>query len=492
MTRASFLSRADQERVSPFMGNQEYFVALSCRHHARFNYMSLTIDRRSTNIVRGLIVVMAMMLAGTYALWSSALRQPGVDFYLYWGIAKAQRLADFRLGSPYVNRELYQGAFESMAYGSGDNRLASAVAARELPDPTSTPLAYYLMGKQPNNYGLALNCYRVVQVSAFLLAAWLFARPLKLGSATGVALMVALVAGYSPLAFDIGLGNVNCLQLLGFVATATLMESVLRDGSSLNWPWILLLTSLLVLQTLFKPNFAPAAALLSFCLLLNLKRQRVSVLASLAGMTALFLILPCALFGWSTWWDWAKFISSPNQVFEFSVSSGNYSGVGLIKSTLGVGTGVAESMVLLLVALPLIRPSPSMRETWARFLELASTVLRALREPGFAVSAGIVLSFAISPLIWQHYQLLAIAPALWLCGKKRPGGVTTLVVGCVSILLFADLPVNINTVFGGIPGWMISVHHGFSWMLLWFGMIAVVEFEASPDIPLALPKQNGS
>lgn len=440
--------------------------------------MLLDSSRQSVRIIHCLVVVLIFMVVGTYSLWKSVPLQPGIDFYQYWGIAKAQRLSGFELGSPYFNRDNYQGALAYMAFTSGDERLAAAVAVRDLPDPTGTPLSYYLLGMLPDHYSFALACFRVTQFAAFLCSVFLLTRPLKLDPITALALIAAIIAAYSPLAFDIGLGNVNCLQLLGFVATAGLAKNALRDQAATHLLPILLLTSLISLQLLFKPNFAPASLLLLGCLLLHARDRLMLVLAFFGAISAILFGLPGMLFGsWSIWEDWARFISSPGQVLSFSF--GNYSGVRLIESIFGVGSGMAEGLVILLVALPLLRPSLSIVATWIRLRQLLVAILRALKEPDFALSAGIVLTFAVSPLIWQHYQLLALVPAFWLFAQKSPRRIFASVIGGISILLFADLPANINSVFGGVPSWLIAMNHGFSWFPLWLGMVVVIESQAS-------------
>ena len=89
-----------------------------------------------------------------------------------------------------------------------------------------------------------------------------------------------------------------------------------------------------------------------------------------------------------------------------------------------------------------------------------------------------VLSLATSPLVWEHYQLLAVIPALWLC---RAGATGWGALGWLSLLAFADLPENFNSFAGHIPGWLMILNHSFCWLPLWIGMVMQATAPLAPE-----------
>jgi hypothetical protein len=56
---------------------------------------------------------------------------------------------------------------------------------------------------------------------------------------------------------------------------------------------------------------------------------------------------------------------------------------------------------------------------------LGRGIVACFSDPWFAASAGVVLTFAASPMVWPHYHLFALVPIAWLLRADRPGSVQT-------------------------------------------------------------------
>lgn len=401
--------------------------------------------------------ILAAMTIATSALWRGLPQQPGSDFVQFWGMAKAQRLSHYQLGSPYLQRSGYQQYFRAMAAESQDRRLAFAVLNRQMTDPTGTPLLYYLMGNLPDRYSLVLQTYRLVQLAAFLVAVILLLRPNT--AALGV-FVVALTAAYAPLLYDLAVSNLNCLQLLSLVLIAAVIA---RKPHGTLTPC--LLAAALVVLTLLKPNLSSASLLLGLCLLVRYPQQRLPVVATGLSLVALLLVMPCLLFGsWSVWLDWWHFSFSTDEVLAFPISAGNYSSVRLLESV-GLTPAKALSLSAALLALPLLIH-------WSK-------LSRLIVDPWLCLATGVILMLSLSPLIWQHYHVMALIPALWLC--RSPAALPR-IAGVVSLLLFADLPMNLNTVVGGVPEWAIEWAHAFGWVPAWYGMVWLQRSSPLPSV----------
>lgn len=400
----------------------------------------------------GVIIIFVLMACSITGLFRHLPSQPGIDFSQPWGFGKAQRASNYQLGSPYLNLDGYQNELLQIANDSNDERLATAILNRQQPDPTGTPLMYYMMGNLPGSFATDLQVYRVVQVAAFLIAAFVLAWPVLKG-VSGALFPIALAAAYVPLLFDLAVGNFDCFQLLAFVLAAASIDRLRKTGLSAIHSAAL--ACILVLLSLFKPNFDSATALLWLCLLANAKGHRITILVASAAATAVLVVLPCLLFNsWSIWSDWHHYALPNANRIAYPVGAGNHAAVALLSQRFGL------SIVLsMLVCGLLLSSAPAW--LWVRH-ELA--FMRVLLDPYACLSIGIVAAFALSPLIWQHYHVLAVAPALWLCRWGLQGlGITTLV-------LFADLPSILATNRVPVPLWLIQLNHSFCWLVLLLGI----------------------
>lgn len=413
------------------------------------------------------IAFVAMILLGVASLpfWQRAGEQPGIDFYQYWGIAKAQRAAAFALGSPYRNPAGYQDRLLGIAAASGDARLQSLAASKEWLDVTGTPFVYSLMGGLPAPYSRALMLWRAVLVFAFACAVFVLARPLASAATSGL-LALATALAFDPLLLDVQVGNLSSVQLLGLVVAAALLQR--RPMGPMQ---MLLVPALLVLLTLMKPIVAIAALLLGLSLLLQGgPRERVTAIASAGAATVVFGLLPALLFGsvtvWGDWWREA-FVSDAR--LAYGAVHGNYSGVALLANMTGqsvgrvialVGAAVAASLAL--AALPARSPRAAL-----------GAGCSLLGDPACASALGVLALLAASPLVWSHYQVLVVIPALWLCGapagaRRWPQG-----LGWATLVLAADLPRRLLMVWGGLPLPVVDAVHAWSWVPLWIGALGV-------------------
>lgn len=431
------------------------------------------------------LIVLAAMALGTQALWRGLPAQPGSDFVQLWGVAKAQRSSGYRLGAPYGNIDGYQQQLWQMTRDSGDRRQVFALANWHPIVPNGTPLLYYLMGNLPTPYTATLQWYRAAGLGIFLLTAYVLIRPLRWHTAAALIFTVLLAAAFTPLLFDLALGNLNCMQLLGLMLTAALLRQSRAKPGGLGAAASFLLAGLLALLSLAKPNFNSATLLLGVCLLLNGGwRERFAVIAAWGIISLLLLALPCMLFGrWDAWQQWWTYTFATGQGIHLPPPE-NFSGMNLLRSSLGLPAAAAFAVVGILLALPLLGPgltSPSPFTAWRR---QAAALRDHLKDPYFCLAGGILLTLALSPLVWRHYLVLAVVPALWLIARVESGALPR-AAGWLSLLLFADLPMILNTATDAVPYWLIVAVHGFAWMPAWYGIIVAANGHRHAAAPTA-------
>jgi len=406
--------------------------------------------------------------------------QAGVDFYQYWGVAKCQRATNFTLGSPYRNGAGYGAQLRQLAAASGDATLQRAVASRDAPDLTGTPFVYYLMGSLPGPYSRTLLLYRAALFAAFALAVFLLARPLASPAMAG-ALAASTAVASDALLLDLAVGNLSSLQLLGLVGAAVVAR---RDPRLRTALW---LPPLLVLLTLVKPVVGLAAGLLGLSLLLRQVswQARAVVVGSAAAAAGLFAALPALLFGSVTVWpDWWSATFSSGERLAYEVVQGNYSGVALLARLGGHSTGWGLAWVAASLGGSVLALAALVRWRHGAGSGFGAATLEFLRDPLAAASLGIVALLALSPLVWSHYGVLAVAPALWLCGPG--GGPWPRALGWLSLLLVVDLPRRLYLLLPDLPWMVLDLNHAFAWIPLWIGMLGVLAAKL-PAPPLNPP-----
>ena len=94
---------------------------------------------------------------------------------------------------------------------------------------------------------------------------------------------------------------------------------------------------------------------------------------------------------------------------------------------------------------------------------------RVFADPDWVTWAGVTATLAIAPLLWLHYYLLSLVPALGLLAH-RSGGFRLRAAAGLSILLSSGVANGLLTHLG----WQSSIPIGFAlcWVPLWIGVLA--------------------
>ncbi len=392
-----------------------------------------------------------MLLLGGLVVSASTARfseTPGIDFYQLWGVAAAQRWAPDGLGSPYVEAPRYAAVLEARARASSDPRFEAASQRRRELDLTATPLLYASFRLLPDDYSLAFGIFQTLQLLLFTAAAIAIGRLRGASTAlcTGVALL--LIATFQPLIAELRVGNVACLQLFALVALTALADAGHRaqpaDASLLREAALL---SGLAILTLLKPNLV-AASLLLAAHVWTVRGTRVFLVAAAgaAPVTALALALPCVLFGsWGVWLDWWRTVFSDPARLVYPVSQGNYASPLLLAAATGLDASRAGLGIAVALAATTVARTWTLRPPEASGLAALLAFARGrLRDPWWAAATGVVVIIALSPLVWAHYYVLCLFPALWLLWSSPrrgwPGWLAAASILMMSALLFQLIP----------------------------------------------------
>jgi hypothetical protein len=110
---------------------------------------------------------------------------------------------------------------------------------------------------------------------------------------------------------------------------------------------------------------------------------------------------------------------------------------------------------------------------------LAPFAWRALDAAPRAAGIGIVAVFALAPLVWFHYFVLALVPGLWLVGPSRPTAAR--VWGGAALVLYSA--VYLPVVAAAAPAAVASVLQplwALAWIPLWIGLLCSVSRASLP------------
>ena len=339
--------------------------------------------------------------------------QLGIDFYQFWGVPLARERAAIA-ETPYADPAPYAQVLNEMAKKSGNEKFRNANQLRRELEPMGTPFLYASFAGFSSNFEASQRLYTILLYVAAAVAIFGLGRlrGLEDWPAACVALLVMLTS--NPFAQDVRSGNVNSLQLLLLVALIAVSANRLFSGND----WLDgLFVGVLALFVLFKPN-TPWIALclgLHYLALRGLRAFAIGgVEAALLGAGAL-AIGAWEMGGAHAWLEWlrlARGMDGSSMVLPFN--RGNLSIAWVLAhlspalGPVGWGLVLAAAIATALVI--------AMSASGRRGDLLVRAARRAFADPWFAVSVGIVLTYAASPLVWPHYHLFALIPIAWLLG----------------------------------------------------------------------------
>jgi hypothetical protein len=356
--------------------------------------------------------------------------QLGIDFYQFWGVPLAREAGAIR-ETPYVDQTRYARVLNSMARSSTNEKFRNANSLRRDLEPMGTPFLYATFSAFPPDYEASQRLYTMLLYAAAGAAVFVLAR---LGGLAGwpsacVALLVLLT--FNPFAQDVRSGNVNSLQLAFLVALVAVSAKGLFTGND----WIDgLFVGVLALFVAFKPNtpWIALALAIHYLAARGVRALAIGALEAVLLGAAAFAIGAWTMGGVHAWLEWLELARGMDgSAMQLPFERGNHS-IALVISrlspTLGaVGWGLA---LVGMIAMALVL---ALSANGQRGDRLAPAARNAFADPWFAVSVGILLTFAASPLVWPHYLVLALIPIAWLL--RGDGSCRTCTWGAIACYL---------------------------------------------------------
>ncbi|MBL8899016.1 MAG: DUF2029 domain-containing protein [Planctomycetes bacterium] len=445
----------------------------------------------------------------------------GIDFYHFWVVGAAREKSEQPLGSPYAQAKEHAAAMNAAAdriwlryltrsqiqdlernveqvprvlerlvatHGEANlsdlrenSRFLTINMRRRALDLTGTPLLYALCTVLPKHYETAYEAWAWLTFAAFVLGSFLLLLAMGRPWEEMLLCAAALALAMRPLNTDVRVGNVNGLHLL--VAAVALAAAVgplrrARDEKA-RGRWGALVLSLVAFYLLLKPTFAFAGLALAGHVALVLGRAGFLRALIPAGIAAVLLaLIPCFVFGAPmVWFDWLAYIGQDTEKLAYGVEKSNLStplhlklwfpALPLVGWSMVLGIGLVGSLLFV------VRKAAG--EGWKAKLQNAARAI--LAEPYAAMSMGLCVTFATSPLVWGHYLTVFAIPIVWygLWDRELRGTSGAYLHGALFLataLLYLGLVDIVLSVFHIIDsdGTVRSIT-AFAWIPLWANLL---------------------
>ena len=428
--------------------------------------------------------LVVLLLAGL-AIVSTLVRfhqAAGIDFLQFWAVSKAQKWSHGKLKSPYVETTQYHGVLTAYVDNSNDLRLRKAYQFNNQLYSNRlylwpTPLYFLPFALLPNDYSHAFAIFQTTQILLFIASIFMLNLAPEGNRLWLASLVLLLLLAYEPLLSDLRVGNFNIFQLFGLVLLTGYADRVLasRTAPVPFGPCLVFMCSLVFL-TMLKPNLVFVMLLLAAHLWAR-HGTKIFGVAALAGAVfgAVLVLLPCIKFGsWTVWLDWYRYFKTHTDNTEiYSISRGNFASILLISQALHVSmlsvAGVLTAALITSACGALIISSRSgksgVRGAW-------QTAVLSLRDSHLSAALGVTATLAVSPLVWSHYYLLSLLPALWLLSFQQRCRYLAL-AGGLSILCTAGIAPNVLYLLFGWAN-LAPIFMAIGLVPLWVGLLMAI------------------
>lgn len=361
-----------------------------------------------------LVLALIVVLNALFASWTEARKYPGVDFLVYWSVARAVENHDVAdLYSPEGRAELTDkiAARASNPYLPERVKQASELVLgfeKNSIDVVATPFLFSVLSLwEHGDYDRDLALFTLTCIIAFSLSIAGLGRTLGFGALTSALFIALFSLGFGPYASDLRVANINQIQLFSAVLFLWILKkpSNRRDiGAGL----------VLGASIMFRPSIALVALFLAVVWLANgrIKRTGRVIAGTLAGAVAAVLISSLYFGTLACWGGWLRvapaLLTSKDERGKGGLDYGNYGLVAVLRNILSVDTSVVILITLSCASAFVVwrgrvlrKSVPDKRDEWDFFQAVA------------AVCLGLTFVLLSSTLVWFHYMVMAI-PAILL------------------------------------------------------------------------------
>jgi len=373
-------------------------------------------------------LALLLVVTGLAGGWQQSRLAAGIDFYVPWVVVQSLQQEGPRPYETTSGRGLAQAGRQLLVSSYGGRSARAARAAGFHGDfvlAPATPAHYALLGPLVSGvYDLDYLRFQILSLLAVLAALVGLGHVAGLDRTTTGLLAAVVLLVFDPLMSDIRVGNVHRLLLAGlalFLFLLQLQRSWARPAAG----------ALLAMLTLFKPLTVFAVLMVGLSRVLQ-GRVRESLPELIGGLVGASLVVG------ASWWVfggldcWSRWLSSVGALPDgvVAVTAGNYAPARVVPALGALHPAVLPVVLCSVVAVALVRGRQAMPG------DLASR----LRLDGLTLAAGLLVFLLGAPLVWLHYDLLALPAVFLLLGsaglpaRRAWGSTEWAVVGALALV----------------------------------------------------------
>ena len=437
------------------------------------------------------VLALIVMICGTYTSQRVYRTSVGIDFSQFWGVGKARQAHRRALDDPYTEVPEYAEFLNEYARETGDLRLDEADRInrqlyRNGLDLTGTPLFYMLFAVMPSEYSLAFHGVEILLGLAFSAALLLlyFTRRRKLGAYFLLALFLTL--DYEPLLSELRVGNVNSLQFLALAALTCYMYGEGARSTSRQYMRNSLIMAALTFLVLLKPNLLLIALMLAASIWAVRGPGVGAIATAIAGAAGMGLVGASSLFFGSSrvWLDWLHYLSGGSGKLARPVADGNYSTALIVADALRISVDHAATLLTALLAAMIIAALHAARDAvLPRTQGLGRSIIVLFRDPFMAAALGVAMTLAVSPLVWVHYNIILLLPALWFFLDSEPWSPVE-ALAAAAIFMSSEIVPKLLGIYSMSP-----YLTAFCWLPVVGCVLTRIAAYRKPPLPDPLPSQ---
>ncbi len=376
-----------------------------------------------------MLACLLLIHSGLFA-WQYATQTPMIDFFVFWCVPHALST------KPATDIYTEQGrtdmgaqmAAEAQAPSASETQRQATYANMQDPlhkgkvDSHGSPFLYTIIGLMSSgDYDTDQKRFAIVSGLCLAASVAMLCFLLRFSAVSTILLLAFLAADFAPVVTDMGVGNINEIQLFTIA-----LFIFLASRSRHLWAGIAI-----GVATMIKPTTAIVLVLAAIIALADRDYRRLIRLliggciaaAGSFAVSAMYFANP------KMWIGFAQSLSGTLGDGSWPLENGNY---GLAKLLFG-GTGPGPAIILIVLLSAFC---------WLVFSTRQKTSAREAAAPNAFAAAGVGCAMMLlsSPLAWVHYYVLLIPLSLYVIQPAPEGEAPSPLNGVVAKLLaFAPL-----------------------------------------------------
>lgn len=348
----------------------------------------------------------AAVVASVRQLWRSVDGLSAADYYLVYVNAQIADCGDVADLYSEETQHVIGEEFFQRALVSGSRLYHENASMRRSLDSRGSPFLYASLGWMGTKYDNALRTHRLLLLVAFCVAVPLLGWYCGIPVEFSLFLLAALLRWFFPFLADMLVGNVNALQLLLLVIIVRTLD---RDP--------VVSGALLGMMLAAKPTIVTVIAVLFLARVIQKDFRRLTreLIGGAAGITAAVMIGSLFFHRATIWRQWLKSAGGVWQTLYLREWN-NVTPIFPLVQKYGTWTSYVAAAVLMAIVCVAIRKTKRCDDV-------------------LLISAGILIYLISATLVWLHYLVLAIVPAIALMRRR-----TTAPIGIAALAMMAPAP----------------------------------------------------